>query len=171
MSRVRYRQAGVLLCGGLALSGCTSLLSASTADLAGVTSAAISSGVTKNAAVGTGIGLGVAAAADAGLHYVEKQVHRTEQDQIASVAGPLGPGQVARWKVVHDLPIESNEHGRVSVFRNVAAPGFSCKELVFSVDNDRDEPEAFYTTSICFDGKRWQWATAEPTTRRWGTIQ
>jgi hypothetical protein len=156
----------------LVLPGCTSLLSATTADVAGVASASISSGVTHNAAVGAGIGLGVAAGASAGLNAVKRRVHATEQDQIAAAAGPLVPGQVAYWRVVHKLPIEANLHGRVAVFRIINASDFQCKEIVFSVDNDRNQPQGFYTTTICLSGgMRWRWAAAEPATSRWGPLQ
>ncbi|HEX5328201.1 MAG TPA: hypothetical protein VFW75_16150 [Acetobacteraceae bacterium] len=153
------------------LAGCNSVLSATTADLAGVGSAAISSGVTKNAALGTGIGLAVAAAADAGLQYVERDVHRAEQEQIAAAAGPLAPGAVASWRVAHRIPIENDEHGRVTVFRVLATAAFTCKEVVFSTENGQGRTDAFYTTTICFDGTRWQWAEAEPATSRWGSLQ
>lgn len=171
ISRIELTQAGAPLCLVLALSGCSSLLSATTADVAGVASAGISSGITKNAAIGTGIGLGVAAAASAGLQYAERGVHHAEQDQIAAAAGRLMPGQVAPWRIVHDVPIEANEHGEVTVFRSVSAPGLTCKEIVFSVEGDHDHPKAFYTTTVCFDGTRWQWAEAEPATSRWGGLQ
>jgi len=154
-----------------ALGACTSVLSATTADVAGVTSAGISSAITRNAAVGTGIGLGVAAAADAGLRYVERRVHHAEQVRITSAAGPLAPGQVAYWSIVHDVPIEASEHGRVTVFRVFAAPGFECKQIVFSVEGKKDRSTGYYTTTICFDGVRWQWAEAEPATSRWGSLQ
>ncbi|HEY6432251.1 MAG TPA: hypothetical protein VIZ17_09730 [Acetobacteraceae bacterium] len=150
------------------------MLSATAGDVAGVASAGISSGVTKNAAVGTAIGLGVAAAANAALDYAERRVHRAEQERIAAAAGPLAPGQVAYWNVVHTLPIEANEHGRVAVYRSVFAPGFACKEIVFSVEGSGREAAAeteFYTTTICFDGRQWQWAEAEPATARWGALQ
>jgi hypothetical protein len=165
-----HRMAALLACLP-ALAACTSLLSATTADVAGVVSTGISSGITKNAAVGTGVGLGVAAGADAGLSYVRRRVHHGEQQQIATAAGPLAPGQIARWGVVHDVPIEANEHGRVTAFRSVALPGFTCKDIVFSVDDDTGHPVAFYTTTICFDGVRWRWAEAEPATTRWGGLQ
>ncbi len=150
------------------------MLSATTADVAGVASAGISSGVTRNAAVGTGIGLGVAAAANAALDYAERRVHRVEQERIAAAAGPLAPGRVAYWNVVHDLPIEDDEHGRVTVYRSVIAPGFVCKEIVFSVEGSGSkaaEKTEFYTTTICFNGQQWQWAEAEPATARWGALQ
>ena len=47
----------------------------------------------------------------AGLQYTERKVHQTEQDRIASIAGGLPVGAVARWNVAHDIPIEANEHG------------------------------------------------------------
>jgi hypothetical protein len=147
------------------------VLSATTADVAGVASAGISSGITKNAAVGTAIGLGVAAAADAGLRYAERRVHHAEQVRIASAAGPLAPGQVAHWSIVHDVPIEDNEHGRVTVSRVVSAPGFTCKQIVFSVEGKDDRSTGYYTTTICFDGGQWEWAEAEPATARWGSLQ
>ena len=153
------------------LCGCTSFLAASTADVAGVASAGITSGVTKNAAVGTGIGLGVAAGAGAGLHYVERRVHHTEQQAIADAAGPLPIGQVASWRVEHTLPIEANQHGQVTVFRVASAPGFTCKQIVFSIENERNQPEQFYTASICFNGQHWEWALAEPSTARWDGLQ
>lgn len=153
------------------LCGCSSFLAAGTADVAGVASAGITSGVTKNAAIGTGIGLGVAAGANAGLHYVERRVHHTEQQAIANAAAPLAIGQVAPWHVLHDLPIESNEHGQVTVFRIDRAPGFACKQIIFSVENDKKQAERFYTTSICFNGAVWEWATAEPSTARWDGLQ
>jgi hypothetical protein len=153
------------------LCGCTSFLTASTADVAGIASAGITSGVTKNAALGTGIGLGVAAGANAGLHYVERQVHHTEQDAIADAAGPLQIGQVASWRVVHTLPIEANQHGQVTVFRVASAPGFNCKQIIFSIENEKNQPQRFYTTSICFNGERWEWALAEPSTARWDGLQ
>jgi hypothetical protein len=153
------------------LSGCSSLLSASTADVAGIVSAGISSGITRNAAVGAGIGLGVAAGANAGLQYAERRVHHAEQEQIARAAGPLSPGQVAPWRIVHTIPIEANEHGLVTVFRTVSMQSFTCKEIVFSVENDKHQPTAFYTTTICFNGTQWHWAGSEPATARWGGLQ
>jgi hypothetical protein len=149
------------------LSACGSLLSATTADVAGVASAGIASGITKNAAVGTGIGLGVAAGAHAGLRYVERRVHGAEQDQIAAAAGQLAAGQVASWSVVHSVPLEPSEHGQVAVFRSIDEGRFKCKEIVFSVLNDKQDPEGFYTTAICFDGQHWRWAQAEPSISRW----
>lgn len=151
------------------LGGCTSVLTEGTAAGAGAAGAAIAHGVTRNAGVTTGIGLGVQAAARAGLQYTERKVHQTEQDTIAAAAGPLPVGAVAQWSIVHDIPIEANEHGRVAVNRTLGGPDFLCKDIVFSVDHPTSSE--FYTATVCRDGTRWKWATAEPATERWGALQ
>jgi hypothetical protein len=166
------RFAWPLLCLPL-LAGCGSVLSASTADVSGIAGAGIASAVTKSPALATGIGLGVAAGAGAGLAYVERDVHRAEQDRIAAVAGPLPQGQVGQWNVVHDIPIEDNEHGEVVVTRDLGNAAFHCREIVFSVDGPGDKPahRGFYTATVCQDGTVWKWASAEPATERWGALQ
>jgi len=155
------------------VAGCSSVLTATTADVAGIAGAGISNAVTKEAAVATGIGLGIAAGANAGLQYVERNVHRAEQDRIAEAAGPLPPDKVAHWSVRHDVPIEGDEEGDVVVVRAIGSDAFSCKEIVFSVDRiEMDAPaRAFYTATVCRDGAVWKWASAEPATERWGALQ
>jgi hypothetical protein len=157
----------------LLLGGCTSLLTEGTAAGAGAAGAGISRAVTKNAGVTTGIGLGVQAAARAGLQYAERSVHQTEQDRIAAVAGSLPVGAVAPWQVIHDIPIEADEHGQVTVSRALGGNGFRCKEIVFSVDHADGHGTAsdYYTATVCRDGRQWKWATAEPATERWGALQ
>lgn len=157
------------------LSGCSSLYSASATTGAGIAGAAIATSVTRNATVATGIGLGVVAAAQAGVQYSERVVHRNSQDGIAKVAGPLDVGAVAPWSVTHSVPIEDDEHGRVTVSRTISAGTLDCKEIVFSVDHDATKDaaasSAFYVASICRDGQTWKWASAEPATERWGALQ
>jgi hypothetical protein len=162
-----------LTCVPVMLGGCTSVLTEGSAAGAGIAGAAIAHGVTHNAGVTTGIGLGVQAAALAGLQYTERKVHQTEQDRIAAVAGPLPVGAVAHWQVVHDIPIEANEHGEVTVSRLLGDADFACKEIVFSVDHDSKHGTSreFYTADVCRDGTQWKWATAEPATERWGALQ
>jgi len=162
-----------LLCVLVLLGGCTSVLTEGTAAGAGAAGAAIAHGVTNNAGVTTGIGLGVQAAARAGLQYTERRVHETEQDNIAQVAGTLPVGSVGAWNVVHDIPVEANEHGRIAVSRVLLGQGFLCKEIVFSVDHTLEHgiTSEFYTATVCRDGEHWKWATAEPATERWGALQ
>ncbi|RFU46142.1 hypothetical protein [Paraburkholderia sp. DHOC27] len=157
------------------LSGCSSIYSESATTGAGIAGAAIATQVTRNATVATGIGLGVVAAAQAGVQYSERVVHRNSQDGIAKVAGPLDVGGVAPWSVTHSVPIEDDEHGRVTVSRVISAGTLDCKEIVFSVDRDATKDaaasSAFYVASICRDGQNWKWASAEPATGRWGALQ
>lgn len=164
----------VLLASALSLTGCGSLLSQGGAAGAGVASASIAGAITKNAAVTSGIGLGVNAAASAGVKALEKRVHRTEQDSIAAAAGPLDVGATAPWSSGHyKISVEANEHGELTVSRLIRAGDLDCKEVVFSVDRTiKGKPDrAFYTTIICRDGAIWKWASAEPATERWGSLQ
>ena len=157
----------------LGLSGCGSLLTEGTATLSGVAGAATGAAITKNATISAAVGLGIDSAAREGLRYVERRVHRAEQQQIADAAGPLPVNAVAAWSVSHTLPIENDEQGQVVVSREFGALDFRCKEIVFSVDTTTKTglDRAFYTATICSDGKTWRWATAEPTTRRWSGLQ
>ena len=158
-----------------AVSGCSSLYTEGATAGAGIAGAAIAAQVTNNAAVATGIGLGAVAAARAGVQYSERVVHRNTQDGIAKIAGPLEVGAVAPWSVTHSVPIEDDEHGRVTVSRTISAGTLDCKEIVFSVDHiaTKNVPasSAFYVASICRDGENWKWASAEPATERWGALQ
>jgi hypothetical protein len=162
-----------------ALCGCTSLLSEGAAAGAGIGGASIAHSLNANGAVTAGVGIGTQAAALAGVQYLEKRIHKTEQDAIAAVAGPLPVGQVVHWSVTHDLPIEDNEQGELTVSRIIvtapptATDALDCKEIVFSVDTvEKNVPQrAFYTASVCRDGPVWRWATAEPSTERWGSLQ
>jgi hypothetical protein len=162
----------LLTCVG-ALSGCGSVLTATTSDVAGIAGAGVASAVTKSPAAAAGIGVGIAAGANAGLQAVERNVHRTEQDRIAEAAGPLEPGVMGHWSVSHTIPIEDDEHGDLVVTRLIGAADFSCKEIVFSVDTTVKQTlqRAFYTATVCQDGTVWKWASAEPATARWGSLQ
>jgi hypothetical protein len=156
-----------------ALSGCGSVLTATTADVAGIAGAGVAGAVTKSPAAAAGIGLGIAAGANAGLQILERDIHGAEQDQIAQAAGLLPPGKVGRWNVTHRIPIEDDEHGDLVVTRLVGSADFNCKEIVFSVDTiEKKVPNrAFYTATVCQDGPKWKWASAEPATARWGSLQ
>ena len=158
----------------LFLSACGSVLTASTADLAGVAGAGVAGAVTKSPAGAAAIGLGVASAANGGLQIVERNVHGREQDQIAAAAGALQTNEVGQWKVTHTIPIENDEHGEVVVVRLIGSADFDCKDIIFSVDTiDQKEGvrKAFYTATVCKDGTQWKWASAEPATSRWGALQ
>lgn len=166
----------LLLAGGLAgaaaLSGCTSLLTEGSAAGAGVAGAGIAGALTNDASTTAAIGLGVNAAALAGVKTLEKHIHADEQQRIASAAGALAPGATAPWAVRHRTRLEPDEHGQVTVSRLIQAGGVDCKEVVFTVERAGRRPEtAAYVTTVCRSGSDWRWALAEPSTRRWGALQ
>uniref|UniRef100_UPI0039F0F897 hypothetical protein n=1 Tax=Bordetella sputigena TaxID=1416810 RepID=UPI0039F0F897 len=154
-------------------SGCSSLFSEGAAAGAGVGGAALASKVTRNPTVAAGIGLGALAAAQAGVKYVEKDYHAEQQDRIAAVAGPLAIGKTAKWESRHAIEIEPDAQGRVTVSRQISTGELNCKEIVFSVDEVvEDKPRSdFYTATICEQAGHWKWASAEPATARWGSLQ
>jgi len=159
--------------GLLSITGCSSFLQQGTGAVAGVGGAAVAASVTSDAAVATGIGVGVQSLAQAGVQRWQRAVHTDEQDRIASIAGALAPGQVASWHVAHQVPIEPSSRGEVTVSRVVGAKALDCREIVFSVEQPpkAQSPKAFYVAMICRDGERWKWASAEPATERWGSLQ
>ena len=169
----RLRRAAVLAASLPALSGCGSLLTEGTADLAGIAGAGAASAVTKSAAGAAAIGLGIRSLASEGLKYTERRVHKNEQDAIAQAAGPLEPGALQTWSIHHFVPIEVDQGGQVVVSRAFGAGSFRCKEIVFSVDDMTRAglQRAFYTATICQDGAAWRWASAEPATERWSGLQ
>lgn len=164
--------AALALC--FAATGCGSLVNEGAAAGAGVGGAAIASTITNNAAVASGIGLGALAGAQAGVKYVEKNLHRDQQNEIAAIAGPMSVGEVGHWSSHHFVKLEPDAAGRVTVSRViVSSSDLECKEIVFSVDGmKKKEPtSAFYVATICRDGTQWKWASAEPATQRWGALQ
>ncbi|MGV2862495.1 hypothetical protein [Achromobacter sp. ESBL13] len=175
-----------------ALSGCNSMLNEGTGAAAGIAGTAIANKVTDNATVATGIGLGVQAGAKAALAYAQRKTRGEEQDAIATAAGALDVGAVGPWRVKHQIPIESDAQGQVAVSRLIGGVGLQCKEVVFSIDTPADKSanksadktatkannkaedvptREFYVTTICRDGAQWRWASAEPATARWGSLQ
>ena len=164
----------------LLLGGCSSVLTQGAGAAGGVAGASAANVFTNNGAITAGVGLGAQAAAIAGAQYLEKRVHGTEQQAIASAAGPVPVGGMANWGIVHDIPIEKDEHGELTVVQQFTpelpsgnAPAFDCKEVIFSVDTKARQQinRNFYTTFVCQDSGRWKWATAEPATARWGALQ
>ena len=57
--------------------------------------------------------------------------------------------------------------------RVISTGPLECKEIVFSVDSGQGErlKRGFYIAALCRDGGAWKWASAEPATERWGSLQ
>ena len=177
MTMTEWRAGACLLALLMPLAGCGSVLTESTSDAARLAGARHAGAVSKAAPVGAAIGLGVQSLARFGLRYAERAVHRAEQNRIAAAAGALPDGGAGVWSVSHDIPIESDQHGELVVTRMFAARpdgagGFTCKEIVFSVDHGtaKAPSRGFYTATVCLDGDHWKWASAEPAVERWGNV-
>ncbi len=155
------------------LAGCQSLVLEGSSAGAGIAGAAIAQKVTDNAAVTTGIGVGVQAATRSAVQYVQREMHGYTQEVIATAAGKLKEGEVSEWRSVHSVPMEPDEHGRVTVSRTISQGMLECKEIVYSVDSEVNSVprNEFYVASICKDNNHWAWATAEPAVSRWGALQ
>lgn len=153
----------------LLCAGCQSIGAA-----AGATTAAISGVATTNPAVGIGIGIAVQAATDEVVKRTMRGLHQDQQEAIATLAGEAPVGAFSEWKVKHFLPIE-NGHGRVLVLRSFDTALTLCKEFAFSVMEDGDDDEAlreqWFMASVCKQDQAWKWASAEPSTVRWGSLQ
>jgi uncharacterized protein YceK len=159
----------VALLAVVTLSGCGAVLTEGASDAAGVVGASAAASVTKNAAVAAAIGLGTQSVALEGVHYLERRVHRAEQDAIATAAGSLALNAVAAWSIRHNLPIEDDEHGHLVVTRVLGNGNMLCKEIVFSVDAKKRRD--FYVATVCRSSDTWKWASAEPAVPRWGGLQ
>ncbi len=151
----------------LFVSGCKSV-----PVIVGLVSGSAAGGATANPALGFAVGVAVAAVADSAERYYGRRRQQAEQDAIAATAGALMVGDIAPWKVVHDLPF-GNEHGMLRSVRLIETPFATCKEIAFSVD-DGEGPElkrAWYMTQVCQNGTSWKWSAAEPAVERWGNLQ
>jgi hypothetical protein len=154
---------GLLVAMLLLLGGCSSV-----PLIAGVVSGGIAGGATANPAVGFAVGVGVDAAADAGGKWFGRSRQHAEQTAIAAAAGPLPVGGRAPWHIAHFLPF-GNERGELQVVRRMDSPLGACREIAFSVADDK--AARWYTATICQDAPGWRWATAEPAVARWGYLQ
>lgn len=166
-------RAPLILLGLLFLGGCQSLLQEGSADVAGVGGAALATTVTNNAAVATGIGLGVRSGVRAGLEYALRKAQGAEQQSIANAAGPLRIGQVANWRSEQETHLIPDRAGEVTAVREIGVEPLKCREIIFSVvEGERaKQKRSFYTAAICREGQGWAWASAEPATARWGALQ
>lgn len=150
-----------------ALAGCKTA-----GNLVAAAAGGASAVATANPAVGVAVGIGVQAATNSAINYVLRKRQQAEQDAIAGTVGAMRVGESRSWEIRHDIPI-GNEHGTVQVTRLIPNPLAPCREAVFSViDGDgRAAPRTWYTTTVCRQPQRWEWAIAEPAVERWGYLQ
>ena len=152
----------------LVASGCTSV-----GSIAGAVTGAASGTGSANPAVGYAVGIGTKAAVDALSHYISRKRQGAEQDQIATAVGRLPVGQGVAWQIKHKIPLFDDQHGYVTVVRDIPNSLTPCKEVVFTVIAGKkvDGPRGYYVTTACKQATQWKWAQAEPATERWGFLQ
>jgi hypothetical protein len=148
----------------LGLGGCTAA-----GNIVGVIVGAAAGGATGNPAIGFGVGVATAAVSDYAIKRVSRDWHTTEQDAIAATAGSMAPGATGPWVVKHSLPF-GGEHGQLQVVRQIDNPLAPCKQVLFSIEEDKTSP-AWYSVDVCQQQSGWKWASAEPAVERWGFLQ
>lgn len=155
------------LTGVFLLEGCRSA-----GGITGAVAGVASGSATANPAVGVAVGIGVKAGVDESLNYILRYWTHQEQMQIASAVGAMKPGERQSWAVHHKIPYDDKQ-GQVTVVRVFETPLTTCKEALFSVD-DEDVPRrerAHFIATVCRGAKSWNWAVAEPAVQRWGSLQ
>ena len=164
----RYRRNAWVIPAVFLLPGCTSV-----GSIAGAVTGAASGSGSANPAVGYAVGIGTKAAVDALSHYISRKRQQAEQDQIAAAVGVLPVGQGVAWRIKHKVPLFDDQHGYVTVVRDIPNALAPCKEVIFTVLAGKkvDSPRDYYVTTACQQGARWKWAQAEPATSRWGFLQ
>lgn len=153
----------LLIAAALPLAGCKTVPA-----IVGIISGAAAGGGTASPAVGFAVGVATATASGAVVKFYGKSRQHAEQEVIAQTAGALAVGGRAPWRIRHYIPL-GNESGEISVLGNIPNPLAPCRAIAFSV---RDGAmQRWYRTDICRRADGWQWASAEPSVRRWGYLQ
>lgn len=145
------------------LAGCTFV-----SDVAGLAAGGGAGAATANPAIGFAVGVGVRAGVDELGKYVTRRRHGGEQDAIAEAAGNAPLNEMRPWRIRHTIPV-GNAHGTLASVREAVTPLTTCREVLFTVEEDGDATP--FTTFICRDGNHWRWAAAEPAVPRWGLLQ
>ncbi len=154
------------LLAGLALpllAGCSFV-----SDVAGLAAGGGAGAATANPAVGFVVGVSVRAGVDELGKYLTRRRHGAEQDAIAEAAGTAPLGAHLPWQIRHAIPV-GNAHGTLTPIRDIPTPLASCREVLFTVEEDGAAVP--FTTTVCRNEDRWRWAQAEPAVPRWGVLQ
>lgn len=154
------------LCAPLLAAGCTT---SSVGDAAGAVAGIATGAATANPLVGYSVAIGVQAATDATIKYVLKSWQNDTQNVMANSVGDLSLGEVRAWAIKRTIPYGSAS-GTIQVVRNIDTPLAQCREVLFTLDRDKEGPAPFIA-NICRNGEHWRWAGAEPAVSRWNGLQ
>jgi len=145
------------------LAGCKSVPA-----VAGAASGAATGAVTGNPGVAIAVGVLVQAVVDEAVKRWGRIRQGAEQDEIAATAGALPVGGSAPWQIAHTVPV-GDEHGDLTVLRDIETPLVNCREILFTVREDQQAHP--FVTRLCKQDDHWKWADAEPAVPRWGFLQ
>ncbi len=157
------KPAVLLVAATLPLAGCKTVPA-----IVGVISGAAAGGATASPAVGFAVGVATATATGAAVQFYGRSRQHAEQQAIARVAGGLPVGGRAPWRIRHYIPL-GDEDGEISVLGNIVNPLAQCRAIAFSARDGTHQ--SWYRADICRRAQGWQWASAEPSVRRWGYLQ
>lgn len=170
MTTRRLAARAAMAMAALGLSACSTV-----GGLAGTVAGIATGSFTSNPAIGVAVSVSVKAATDAGIKNLLRSLQQDEQDEIAALAGAMTEGEVRPWQVRHKIPYGNNQ-GDMQITRSIVTPLASCKEVMFTVDEDRSGPSpdgtarAWFAAHVCLQENGWKWANAEPAVERWGAL-
>ena len=147
------------------LGGC-----AAVGDITGAAAGLLTGAATANPAIGISVGIAVRSGTNELLDRVTRVRKANEHEAIAAAA-ELEVGESRAWAV--DQKIAGDAQGEVRVLRVLNTPLALCKELLFSVAEEKAGTlhREWFTTTACQRGGEWKWAAAEPAVERWVNLQ
>ncbi|MGX9965055.1 hypothetical protein ACVFYP_17125 [Roseomonas sp. F4] len=145
----------------LALPGCGQV-----PEITGAVAGGGAALASSNPALGYALGISVRAGVTAGMQTVMRWRSTEEQDALAAAIGGLDPDSTGRWAVRHRIPI-GNREGELRLVRVIDSALAECREALFSVQGESQ----WFLTTACRQAEGWKWASAEPATGRWGSLQ
>jgi len=139
-------------------------------DITGAAAGLLTGAATANPAIGISVGIAVRSGTNELLDRVTRVRKANEHEAIAAAA-ELDVGESRVWAV--DQKVVGDAQGEVRVLRVIDTPLALCKELLFSVAEEKTGTlrREWFTTTACQRGGEWKWATAEPAVERWLNLQ
>ena len=159
-----------VLCAALVVCACAGC--SSVGGIAGAIAGFATGAITANPVLGVTAGVSVKAGFDAAGKRLARNRSHAEHDARASLIGDMNPGDTRAWDLRHRFP-PSEVRGELRVIRLIDTPLAMCKEVLFSVVEEKAEEteRAWFSATACRDDQGWKWATAEPAVERWRNLQ
>ena len=162
---VTARASAAAIAAALAFGGC-----AAVGDITGAVAGLATGAATANPGVGISVGILVRSGTNELMDRVTRKRKALEHEAIAAAA-EMNVGESRAWAV--DQKLIGDARGEVTVLRVIDNSLTLCKELLFSIteEKDGDVRRTWFTTSACRHDDGWKWAAAEPAVQRWLNLQ